>query len=161
MGRRENLDSIVTEWAPRVRVPIGVKAVPLLKAILMRESAYGTLTEPRRERAYCPGGRYYNEEQRERYVKFGVAAAMSYSAFQIMFPLACELGYKGIPSILGQDREAVRWVVEYLNDRIFGRQHAQTVLEIADAYNSGNCRDRFKPLPYMQAVSRFYKQFDV
>lgn len=159
MARKEELDAIVTEWAHRIKVPTGVQAVPLLKAILMRESKYGLLTAPRREPAYMPKGRYFTPEQADRYRRYGTAAACSYSSFQIMFPLACELGYKGSPLSLGQDTEAIRWVVEYLNVRIFGKQHAQTVDEVADAYNSGSCRDRFKPIAYMQAVRGYYKQF--
>lgn len=156
MTRHDELDVLIPVWATRLHVPPGIDPVRLLKAIAMRESRYGVLTTPRREPAYCPKGRYFDAAQARRYQRYGSAAACSYSSFQVMFPVACELGYAGTPEQLGGDAEGIQWAVELLNTRIFGRDQARTIEEIGDAYNSGSCKDRFKPIAYMQAVKGFY-----
>src|SRR3990167_9441501 len=112
--KQQELDELITLWAEQLQCPVSLNPMAILKALAMRESRYGLLTTPRREPSYLPRGRNCNEAQGSRLEQFGSAAACSYSSFQIMFPTACEMGYRGDPHRLGEDREAIRWVIELL-----------------------------------------------
>ena len=112
---------------------------------------------PRREPAYATGGRYANQELLARY---GDAAACSYSNWQIMFPVARELGYLGRPADLDDDATAIQWVVKLIQKRIEPQARRNdgrlTLAELADAYNSGNCRDANVPHEYIAQAERYY-----
>jgi hypothetical protein len=72
-----------------------------------------------------------------------------------MYPTAYELGFNASPWTLWDDIVAVPWIVKYINVRARG---AQTVEQIADAYNSGSFRDSFKPAHYIDRVTCFYHE---
>jgi hypothetical protein len=158
MERRARLDQLIVQWAGRLRLPPGseVDPVKLLKALAWKESTYGQNTTPLKEPAYCPGGRYFTDDQAQAWQQYGEAAACSYSSFQILYPTAVEMGYRDAPQGLDDDAEAIRWVVELLNRRVLGRDQARTVQQIGDAYNSGTSRDQRQPLVYMQALQAHY-----
>jgi hypothetical protein len=157
MARAQELDVLISLWAHRLHLPPEsvLDPVRVLKALAWKESTYGQNTTPLKEPAYLPGGRYFTPEQAARHKKYGVAAAKSYSSFQILYPTACELGFSGTPTDLDDDREAIRWVVELLNRRVFGRDHAMTIEEVGDCYNSGR-KGGFLPAKYMQELRGYY-----
>lgn len=130
----------------------------LLTAIAVVESSFGVNVGPRHERAYDYGGIYQNKALLAAHGSF---AAMSYSSWQIMFPVAFELGFKGTPSQLRHDEIAIYWVLEYLEHRIM-RKGAEKLQDVFDAYNSGSFRDNIVPQTYiangMNAYIKFMEQ---
>lgn len=159
INRLEILNKIIPEWAKKLNVPSGINPVALLKALARQESTYGANARPRREPGYCPGGKYFNEDQARRYAIYGKDAACSWGSFQILYPTACELGFTGAPRQLGEDGVGLRWVVELLNRRIFRRDQAQTVEQIADGYNSGTHRDKHVPAEYIAELRHHYDYY--
>ena len=138
----------------------------LLTAIAHAESSFGIhggrlRTEP----AYLPASRLpgtkdgflFRRHVRDLFGLYGDAACGSWSSWQIMYPTAWELGFRGAPWGLADDAEAIKWVVKFLNVRAFGRG-AETVRQVADAYNSGDHRDRFQPTAYMDEVEHYYEE---
>ena len=142
----EKLRKLVIASAPDLIVPPGIDPVKILCAILHNESSYGVFNVPRFEKAYGPGGKYYNHTQ---YTLWGAWACCSYSSFQIMYPTARELGFTGTPGQLWNDEEAIKWAIKLINVRIIRKQGAKTVNQIADGYNSGNCNDSIIPEVYI------------
>ena len=157
MGRAQELDVLIPLWAHYLHIPpeSDLDPVRVLKAIAWNESDYGQNTTPLKEPAYLPGGRYFTPEQAARYKRYGVAAAKSYSSFQILYPTACEMGFSGTPQGVDADREAIRWVVELLNRRTFDRDAARTIEQIGDGYNSGRVGG-FLPREYMRELREHY-----
>ena len=125
----------------------------ILTAIAVVESDFGKCNRPRYEKSYDIGGTVYNLDKsglyRGKWLEYGSLMACSYSSFQIMYMVACELGYKSSPIDLSNDEIAISWVIKLINRRILGVQNARLPQEIADAYNSGSCRDRFVPQVYV------------
>jgi transposase InsO family protein len=133
------------------------EGAPLLFALFLGEHYNPANPNPRIEKAYCPGGRYFNAEL---WGKFGEDSAKSFSNWQIMFPVAWELGFRGVPADLDNDTIAVRWVVELLNQRILRLSRKDdgvaTLREILDAYNSGNPHDANVPEQYIERGEQNY-----
>ena len=138
--------------APNVKIPTGCGIDPkaLLIAMTGNESSWGANCAPRFEPGYYRGGAYYkkpdNDWLRKLVTKYEQCAAMSWGPWQIMFPVAYELGYKGSahahPWGLYEPEISLHWVVEYLNRRVFnGPLPARTVRQVGDAYNTGSFRD--------------------
>ena len=148
--------------APTLKPPAGSGIDPraLLIAITGNESSWGTDCAPRFEPGYYRGGSYYgkpaNEWLRALVRRYSQCAAMSWGPWQILFPVAYELGYKGSahahPWGLYEPEVSLHWVVEYLNRRTFREwpgaptpalvPPAMTVREVADSYNTGSFRDQ-------------------
>ena len=126
-------------------------------ALFLNERYNATNSSPRFERAYSAGGRYCDPTL---WVQYGRAAACSYSNWQIMFPVAVELGYRGTPEALDEDATAIVWVVQLLRKRLvkFARQEdgRATLSELLDAYNSGNPRDANVPHEYIARGAEHY-----
>ena len=78
---------------------------------------------PRFESAYSIGGYYCRRAKhvRELWRKWGDWASCSYSPWQILYVVANELGYEGSPEYLRDPATAGKFVVLYLNRRIFKR----------------------------------------
>jgi hypothetical protein len=113
---------------------------------------------PRVEAAYLPGGPYYRRSLavRTAYQTYGEAAAASWGPWQLMYPTAYELGFRGRPQDLTDAAVSLPYVVEYLNRRVF----CWTPLElgdIADGYNSGSCVDQIVPRDYIKKFIRAYE----
>ena len=148
---------LIDEYAPLLETPEGICAPAILWAIYECERYPKHQRFPRFERAYAPGGYYYETSPlvRKLYKKWGAWTACSYSDFQILFVTAVELGYEGPPLPLDCNSVAIPYVVKYVNHRIFERG-ATTPEEVADAYNSGNHTDPNVPHKYIRKFRRSY-----
>lgn len=129
-----------------------VDGVRLLWAIAGNESDYGRLAEyARHEPAYMPGGRYYQRafDQRVAWQRWGIAAACSWGAWQVMAPTAREMGYDGPPSGLMDHEACCRWATALIVHRFIDAHGARSLRDVLDAYNSGNHADRVVPADYI------------
>lgn len=154
--RGRNLVRIITAHAGLLQPMIDwADARALLAAMAEVESTFGEDAVPRHERSFDFGGRWARTDLLRRW---GSWAACSYSSFQIMHPVAVELGFDSErpPAELHEDEVAIIYVNEYIVRRIL-RPGARTVRDFADAYNSGSHRDSFVPIQY---VERFEKAYD-
>ncbi len=140
----------------------GLNGAALLYALFRNEHYNRTNDEPRYEPTYDLGGRWCPPAQAARVAKWGQAACCSYSNWQIMFPVACELGYKGSPAALDDDDTALPWVVRLLNRRLVPlcrkNDGIVTVAEVADAYNTGNPRDSLHNFDYETRAVQHYAE---
>lgn len=123
-----------------------------LKAIATIESSYGLYNVPKHEQAYGHGGIYFNKLL---WAKHGSWAACSYSSWQIMFPVAVELGFQGRPEDLNCDAVAIYWVMEYIEKRILNKGCTK-LQDLFDAYNSGTFRDKLIPHDYIAKAMDAY-----
>jgi len=166
--RIEALPDIIRRHAAELRTPIGSDIGParLLIAIAKVESSFGVHGGRLRvEPAYLPASRLpgthdgplFRRHVRDLFALYGDAACGSWSSWQIMYPTAWELGFRGEPWDLFDDEKAIVWVCAYLNVRAFGRG-AKTLADMADAYNSGDHRDRFVPTRYIEEIQHHYDQ---
>ncbi len=144
-----NFDKLCVLGAKMVDAPYGVNAEALLWAIGGVESTWGRNNVPRHEKAYHRGGVYFNRALDRR---FGCAAHCSYGPWQIMFENVWRISSKSIkPQEMNDTLTALVVSVEWLNQRVIGRG-AVTVVDIADAWNSGTHRDRKVPVAYIAKV---------
>lgn len=135
-------------------LPNGIHAELLLKAIAKVESTYGQNTTPNHESAYDWGGRYADRTLLQAH---GALAACSYGPWQVMFPNCVRVLPDVQPfDLLISPETGLLCAVLWIQDEIVGRQKAQTIEQIADAYNSGNFKDRFVPKEYIQKVVDHY-----
>ena len=151
--------------ASGLKIPAGSDMDPraLLIAMTANESSWGTDCAPRFEPGYYRGGAYFlkpaNDWLRDLVRRYGQCAAMSWGPWQIMYPVAYELGYKGSahahPWGLYEPEISLHWVIEYLNRRVFAAG-ALTVAQVGDAYNTGNCRDANHNLEYETDLEAHY-----
>jgi len=150
-----SLVELIKEKAPVLQAQLRFEcdAASLLCAIAEVESAFGKYNLPKHENSYDHGGRWFN---RLLWTKWGAWAACSYSSFQIMFPVAVELGFTGSPMELADDRVAIDWVIKYIEKRIL-RYMPTRIDQIADAYNSGSFRDYIIPYDYINKFLPAYK----
>jgi hypothetical protein len=130
-------------------------AAKLLKAIAMVESSFGLIAVPKHEKAYDWGGTYF---RKDLWFKHGSLVAMSYSSFQIMYGVAVELGFdeNRHPCELNDDEVAIYFVVDLIRKRILARG-AQTLQQVADAYNSGSFKDGIIPSIYIAKFMDAYE----
>lgn len=138
-----------------VQAPDGAPVVGavLLWALAGIESDYGRLHEyVRHEPGYMPGGTYYRRSptQRALWKRYGILAASSFGPFQILLPVAVEMGYEGPPIGLWEPIVAAKPVSALIRRRFVERHGARTVRDIFDAYNSGNHFDSLKPESYIR-----------
>lgn len=127
----------------------------LLWAIAGVESGWGANCGPRLEPAYWTGK--YSKDQIQAELNFihGKDGASSLGPWQIMAVHAYRSGFK--PAELRTDAErACLATVGFLNREILGRQHARTLEEIGDAYNSGNFKDANKVPEYVAKLRHNY-----
>lgn len=127
----------------------------VLWALAAVESTYGRDREKVRfEQSYAPDGYMYRTSDlvRDLWAQYGTMGASSYGTWQMMLATARELGFKGAPFALSQDAVLAPLVVRYIV-----RSQALVLADVADAYNSGNYRDRFRPLDYMARVVAAYE----
>lgn len=119
--------------------------VAALGALAEIESSFGKYNIPKHENAFDVGGKLFSKSLWERW---GAWAACSYSSWQLMFPVAVELGFTGRPQDLWDDETAILWVMEYIERRILKRG-CTTIEDFADAYNSGSFKDNIVPRVYI------------
>jgi hypothetical protein len=129
----------------------------LLCALAQVESSFGRHNVPRFESHYYRGGHYYRKSQeiRDMVSLYDKDASCSYSSFQIMFPTARELGYRGVPTDLNKDNVAIYWVIKFINIRIM-KKEPRKLEDIFDAYNSGNFKDDIIPVDYIKKAVGWY-----
>lgn len=153
------IKKLIEEYAPTVEAPEGIDREALLWAIYDCERYTKGNRTPRYEPSYGPGGFYYkiSKAVRDEYKEWGPSACCSYSDFQLMYIVAVELGYKGVPLALDRNVVALPFVVKYLNRRVFSFPGNETVEQVADAYNSGSFRDPLRPERY---IAKFVKRYD-
>ena len=155
------LPDAIREAAPGLHLselPFHVDGVALLKAIATVESSFGKHLRPRHEPAYDVGGRYYRRDKMIQKLVglYGSAAAMSYGPFQIMYPVAVELGFNlsDPPSVLSGFRVNAQYAVRYLNVRAI--PGATCLEDLFDAYNSGSHWDANIPGSYIEKAMGAY-----
>lgn len=131
----------------------------LLGSLAEVESEFGKYNVPKHEASFDLGGRYAN---RTLWAMHGSMAACSWSSFQLMFPVAVEMGFNPArpPWELSDDEVAIHFVVAYIQRRIL-RPGASSVEEFADAYNSGSFKDRFVPTDYVDRFRAAYASVEI
>lgn len=137
-----------------------VTGARLLWVIAAVESSYGVRAEHvRAEPSYMPGGAYYKKSAalRQLYSRWGVLAAASLGAWQILYAAAWELGYRESPVRLQDTSICCAWATTYIQRRLIQRDGATTLAQIADGYNSGSSRDAYIPQDYVTKVVRAYE----
>jgi hypothetical protein len=146
---------VIKDRLKGIKLVKGLNRGALLEAIARVESLSGKYRLcGRYESSYGRGGRYYNESLHSLYGDF---AAMSYGTWQIMFPVAYELGYRSHPWLLTQDSQSITWVITYINKRAIDKG-ATSPEQIFDAYNTGNHKDNIIPHDYIQkALNHYHK----
>ncbi len=156
-ARRFALDSVCRDFGQSLDVlrpaDVTLDSIALLATIAWTESTFGRDGgQSRVERAYRPDGIYYRRSAtvRDLHNTYGDAAASSWSSFQILYAVAWELGFRGEPWKLYDDRIAVAPVVSYISERAYQR-NARTVEEVARTYNGGN--------PAAEAVAGYVPRF--
>jgi hypothetical protein len=142
----------------------------LMSAIATVETQGGVNNWPRVERSYIPQGHAFTIQGRllvgtggnvtavalERYKKWGLWSAASWSRWQIMYHLAADLGYIGAPFSLFDDAVAAPYVIKEI-ERI-DKHGAQTVRDFADEWNSGTYRDANRVPEYTSMVEAAYNK---
>lgn len=131
----------------------------------MCEDAYRPAWGPR------TAGRFYKSSQavRDLHAKYGDAAASSWSAWQILYVTATEVGFTGHPWDLTDHGKACAAVVNLLNARCFNywskaptpelAKPADTIDEVGDFWNSGSFRDSIPPIyQYLPEIRTAYAE---
>lgn len=149
-----DIQGAIDRWAQKVRIPAGsdLHAWPLLAGLCFAESSWGVdRWKAREEGAYLPGGRYHRGDVVVAYGLYGDLACRSWGPWQLMYPVACELGFGGRPWELTSAMVSAAFVVEYLNRRAFRVWEkaprpdlvapATKLEQVSDSYNTGSHRD--------------------
>ena len=155
----EELMALCKKHKSDLVMPEGIELDILLVAIAMVESSLTLNNIPRYEKSYGPGGYYYKRSRtvRDYHRIWGGWAPCSYSSWQILYNTAVELGFRGSPHLLWNDKIAIKYVIKYLDHRVM-RRGASNLTQIADAYNSGNFWDKIVPNRYIRKLREAYKR---
>ena len=160
--------SICEAWGQSINTDLdGAK---LLMAIAAIESSGGVNNYPNFEPYWVPEGTAFTIEGKiqqgrhpvsnprvvDRYEAHGMASGCSFSSWQILYHTAADMGFKGQPWELWDDKVAVEWVVRRLNK--LAKQGAKSIEQFADAWNSGSFKDRIIPERYIKEVSEAYQE---
>lgn len=137
---------VLTKKAPWID---GVAALAALAEI---ESRFGERNVPKYEAGYDWRGKYASSALLS---KFGAMAACSWSSWQLMYPVAVELGCTLRPHDLQNDEVAILWVMEYIDKRII-QKGCTSMIQFFDAYNSGSFRDSIVPGEYIDKGLKSY-----
>lgn len=138
-----------------------VDGASLLYAISGCESTFGQRAEfVKHEPGYLPGGLYFKRSQalRTAYYTYGVLAASSFGAFQLMFIAAAEMGFAGHPVELQQHAICAKYAADLIRKRFIYGQGCKTLAQVLDAYNSGNAKDANVPTEYVAKGIAFYRE---
>lgn len=145
----ELIASICRKYAPLLHVPPGIDGAQLLWALSGNESSFGAHCPPKHEDGYCYGHKYFDASYTH---EWGCLAHCSFSPWQIMATNAKTL----TPLELMEDPDkACRVVALYLDARILDKG-ANTLSDIADAYNSGTWKDANVPVQYIADLIKNY-----
>lgn len=135
-----------------------IEPVRFLWALSGNESSFGRNLTPRFEPAYFKGGSYYQNspEVQALVEKYGHAAACSYGPWQLLLVNAIGCTPDQLQSDIGA---CARATIDFINREIVGRQQARTMDAIADAWNTGNWKDRNVPWAYIHELTDYYLNF--
>lgn len=145
----------------------------LLMAIAMIESSGGMNNYPNFEPYWVPAGTVFTIEGKiqrgrhplsnqlvvDRYADHGMASGCSFSAWQILYHTAADMGFKDKPWKLWDNKVAIHWVVKRLKK--LEKQGAVSIEQFADAWNSGSFKDKIIPERYIKEVSEAYHLIEV
>jgi hypothetical protein len=157
MFSREDLAQACIKWGRLLAAPAGVDGAKLLWALSGCESSFGENCKPRHEPYYhalAESGK--NAQLNELTALFGCDAHSSFGPWQILL-INCVKGTRP-EEFIDLDRCAVQ-TVNFINRRILAAEKATTVAEIADAYNSGDWRDR-QPASVAKYVADCQRYYD-
>lgn len=169
MIKRAEILTAIDIWAPSLRSG-DLVAEAVLAAITCPETSWGLRWKASKsERAYKPGGAYFINHVPGLYDEYGDAAASSWSAWQILYVAAWEMGFRGDPWRLCDPTVSLEYVVKLLNARCFNEwkgaptpelmKPADTIEEVGDMWNSGTFRDSRPPLPdYLPKIVPAYER---
>ena len=153
---QEKLTETIKRNAPKLQGHLSfADAALLLGAIAEIETKYLELNVPKHEAAYDWHGKYFDFNLWQLH---GSLAACSYGPWQIMFPVAVELGFNCNiqPYSLTEPVNSIHWVIEYIVRRAL-KKGADNIEKVFDAYNSGSCRDEIIPIHYIErGVEAYY-----
>lgn len=135
-----------------LHTPSGIDAAQLLWALAGNESSFGANCIPRHEAAYCTGK--YSAGLKVATQTYGHAAHCSYGPWQLLWVNTNKM--QSPEKTFADLRLCMLNTVAFLNSEIFGRQHAMTVQEVGDAYNTGNFRDKNIPTTYNDELESHY-----
>ena len=144
----------------------------LLATIAAVESGSGINNFPRLEKSFLPEGarhtaqgrivigtgRYVTAELLEKYRQYGPAVACSFSPWQIMYATALQEGFSGAPWDLWNPTVAEPVVRKHLR-RILA-SGADTPEKVADAWNSGSWKDKFRPTDYIVKFMKVWEKLN-
>lgn len=159
------------KWSGKLWLPegCGIDGTHLLWAISGCESSFGVNCAPRHEEAYCTGRYSTNPEVKALTARYGHAAHCSFGPWQtLLINVEC-FGPGDVllmdgdvaPEDLNDCDQACQRAVIFINHNILRREGARTVGEIADAYNSGDWRDRLVPHRYIADCERYYEKITI
>jgi len=136
-----------------------VDGATLLWAISGIESSHGRdRLHARQESNYSPGGLFYarSVDLQQSWKTHGVLAACSFGSWQVLYQVARELGFKGQPEELKDDRICCAMATVLILERLIRKQGAKTLTEVLDSFNSGSHRDACVPLAYIRNGTHLY-----
>lgn len=135
---KQQIADVCRAWGIHLHVDDTINGPRLLWALSGCESSFGLNATPRHEPAYDAGGAYAaNAEMAKLLAEFGSAAACSYGPWQILL-VNCQPGTS--PDDMLRAERCAMETVSFINRVILDHEHARTVKEIAEAYNSGKWR---------------------
>ncbi len=149
---RDELGQICIAGGTLLHVPSGIDGAQLLWALAGKESSFGANSIPRHEVGYCTGK--YSAGLTQATAEYGHGAHCSYGPWQLLWANTKRL--QSPEKTFADLRLCMLNTVAFLNSEILGRQHAMTLEEVADAYNSGNFRDKNVPQAYIEEVISHY-----
>jgi hypothetical protein len=135
-------------------LPEGIDGPQLLWSISGNESAFGRMNTPRHEPGYCyiSGGRYSRNPRVVELTKgYGCLAHCSLGPWQLMASNA--VGFTPL-ELLMEPEKAIIATIGHLNRAVLPQ--SKNLRDIADAYNSGNCRDHIVPERYIADLQEHY-----
>ena len=132
---RQQIAAVCQKLAPSLGpMPPGIDGAQLTWAISGNESSFGAQCQPRHEAAYDVGGVYANHLPMPTLLHlYGSAAAMSYSAWQVML---CDAPAGYSPTTFLDINMSARACVYVLNG-ILRRFRPTTLAQIGECYNAG------------------------
>lgn len=137
----------------------------LLLALAGQESNFGRMCGLRTEPGYSPGGKYYKDSpfQKAAFLAYGKAACGSWGPWQILYPTAWELGFRGQPWELFGAATCLTWAIALINRRILpaippGLSEEKFLAKFADAYNTGSWKKGLAPAKYITELWGHYQK---
>ena len=157
-------------------LPAKVDPERLMASLAMVESDGWKNKQPNFEPAFYAGGRYFNHHLHAEAMhradpvlesSMGKLAASSMGPFQVMYPVAVELGFEGSPLELIDPRVNIEFAIRYLLKRVIPKLPApdgteeQIVKDVGDGYNTGNPRDSIENPHYERRLLNYYRSDDL